>query len=178
MLPSAGEPICYYPRVNSYVVHLQVNQYTTHLLVNMYGIFKWVNQCASCEWEKQYASQWVNNNQNIFTCLFWVYSLSQFEGSNGSVWRDSTAQYNVADHPFFVFRPKLVNGSNFGETFNMYAHHLLQYRLVCVIKFVLQWSNHWCHFISKHACMLVNFDLTPQQALSKGTFYCLSVTIL
>jgi len=51
----------------------------------------------------------------------------------------------------------------FGETFNMYAHHLLQYRLVCVIKFVLQWSNHWCHFISK-ACMYAgHFDLTPQQ---------------
>ena len=156
-----------YPRVNSYAVHLRVNQYTTHLLVNMYGIFKWVNQCASCEWEKQYASQWVNNNQNILPAYFGVYSLPRFEGSNGSVWRDSTAQYNVADHPFFVFHPKLVNSSNFGETFNMYAHHLLQYQLVCVIKFVLQWSNHWCHFISKHACMLVNFDLTPQ-SIVKG----------
>jgi hypothetical protein len=159
-----------YPRVNPYAVHLQVNQYTTHLLVNMYGIFKWVNQCASCEWEEQYAPQWVNNNQNILPAYFGVYSLPQFGGSNGSVWRDSTAQYNVADHPFFVFHPKLVNGSNFGETFNMYAHHLLQYQLVCVIKFVLQWSNHWCHFISKHACMLVNFDLTPQQHCRRAHF--------
>ena len=159
-----------YSRVNPYAVYLQGNQYTTHLLVNMYGIFKWVNQCASCEWEEQYAPQWVNNNQNILPAYFGVYSLPQFGGSNGSVWRDSTAQYNVADHPFFVFHPKLVNVSNFGETFNMYAHHLLQYRLVCVIKFVLQWSNHWCHFISKHACMLVNFDLTPQQHCRRAHF--------
>ena len=92
-----------YPRVNPYAVHLQVNQYTTHLLVNMYGIFKWVNQCASCEWEEQYAPQWVNNNQNILPAYFGVYSLPQFGGSNGSVWRDSTAQYNVADHPFLYF---------------------------------------------------------------------------
>jgi hypothetical protein len=126
-------------------------------------MYKWVDQYASCQCEKQYATpQWVNNNV-ILPAHFWVYNLPQFKGSDVSIWRDSTAQYNVADHPFFVFHPKPVHCSSFGETFKIYAHHLLQYRLICVIEFVLRWSNHWCHFISKHACMLVNFDLTPQQ---------------
>jgi hypothetical protein len=154
-------------RVNLYDTHLWVNLYTTCLQVNQYthpyvNMYKWVDQCASCQCEKQYATQWVNNNV-ILPAHFWVYNLPQFKGSDVSIWRDSTAQYNVADHPFFVFHPKPVDCSSFGETFKIYAHHLLQYRLVCVIEFVLCWSNHWCHFISKHACMLVNFELTPQQ---------------
>jgi len=144
-----------YPQVN---LHLLVNQ-TTHLWANMY---KWVDQCASCEWEKQYA-HWVNNKQNILLACFNVCNLLHFEESHVSVWRDSTIQYSVADHPFFVFHPKLVDCSDFGETFKMYAQYLQQYQLVHIIEFVLQWCNHWCHFISKHACMLVNLDLTPQQ---------------
>ena len=135
--------------VNLYDTHLLVNQYT-HPYVNMYCNIKQVDPCASCQWEKQYATQWVDN-------------LSQFKGSDVSIWRDSTALYNVADHPFFVFHPKPVHCSSFSETFKIYPHHLLQYWLVCVIEFVLHWSNHWCHLISKHACMLVYFNLTPQQ---------------
>jgi hypothetical protein len=150
-----------YSQANIYVTCQWVNWYS-HLQINMYCTLKWVNQCASyqSELKKQYATpQWVM----ILPVCFRVYNLPQFEGSGGSIWRDSTAQYNVADHPFFVFHPKPVDCSSFGETFKIYAHHLLQYRLVCVIEFVLRWFNHWCHFISKHACMLVNFDLTPQQ---------------
>ena len=157
--------------VNSYNTHLWVNLYATHMwvnqstcpYVNMHCTFKWVDQCASCQWEKQYVTpQWVHNNV-ILPTHFWVYNLPQFKGSDVSVWRDSTAHYNVADRPFFVLHPKPIDCSSFGETFKIYAHHLLQYRLVCVIEFVFHWSNHWCHFISKHACMLVNLDLTPQQ---------------
>jgi hypothetical protein len=106
--------------------------------------------------------QRVNNKLNL-PASFEVYNLSQFQESHVSVWRDLTAQYNVTDHPFFVFQSMLVDCSSFGETFKMHARHLLQYRLVYVIQLILQWSNHWCHFISKNACMLVNFDLTPQQ---------------
>ena len=108
----------------------------------------------------------VNKTEHIGrvnTACFEVYNLPQFKESHVSVWRDSTAQYDVADHPFFIFHPMPVACLSFGETFKMYPHHLLQYQLVCVIKLVLQWSNHWCHSISKNACMLVNFDLTPQQ---------------
>ena len=130
--------------VNSYDTHLRVNLYDTHLWVNLYAThmwvnqstcpyvnmhctFKWVDQCASCQWEKQYVTpQWVHNNV-ILPTHFWVYNLPQFKGSDVSVWRDSTAHYNVADHPFFVLHPKPVDCSSFGETFKIYAHHLLQY---------------------------------------------------
>ena len=169
-------------RVNLYAVHMQLNLYApysqanlyvtrqwvnwySHLQINMYCTLKWVNQCASYQWElkKWYATpHWVNNKMILPVC-FRVYNLLHFERSYVSVWRDSTAQYNVMDHPFFVFHSKPVDCSNFGETFKIYAHQLQQYRLVCIIEFVFHWSNHWCWFISNHACMLFDFDLIPQQ---------------
>jgi hypothetical protein len=127
-----------YPQVN---LHLLVNQ-TTHLWANMYYIFKWVDQCASCEWEKQYA-HWVNNKQNILLACFNMCNLLHFEESHVSVWRDSTIQYSVADHPFFVFHPKLVDCSDFGKTFKIYAQYLQQYQLVRIIEFVYQ-NMHVC----------------------------------
>ena len=150
-----------YPQENLAVVC--PNLYGAHLWVNLYCTLKWENQCANCQWKIQNATMWWVNNKLILPARFEAYNLPQFEESHVSVWRDSTAQYNAADHPFFVFHPMLVDSSNFGETFKMYAHHLRQYRLFCVIELVLRWSNHWCHYISKNACMLVNFDLTPQQ---------------
>jgi hypothetical protein len=162
-----------YPQVN---LHLLVNQ-TTNLWANMYYIFKLVDQCAGCEWEKQYA-HWVDNKQNILLACFNMCNLLHFEESHISVWRDSIIQYSVADHPFFVFHPKLVDCSDFGETVKMYAQYLQQYQLVRIIEFVLQWCNHWCHFISKHACILVNLDLTPQQHCQRArTLDYVSITI-
>ena len=85
--------------VNLYATHQWINQYT-HPYVNMYCTLKWVNQCV---WEKQYATPDCMNNKVILPACTWVYNLPQFEGSHVSVWRDSTAQYNVADHPFLYF---------------------------------------------------------------------------
>jgi hypothetical protein len=121
---------------NMYAARLPVcpNLYVAHLRVNLNCTLKWENQCASCQWQIQNATfQWVNNKLILPAC-FEVYNLPQFEESHVSVWKDSTAQYNVADHPFFVFHPMPVDCSSFGETFKMYAH---QYRFVCVIELVL-----------------------------------------
>jgi len=103
------------PRENLAAVCL--NLYVAHLWVNLCCIPKWDNQCASCQGEMQNAApQWVNNKLILPAC-FEVYNLPQFEKSHVSVWRDSTAQYDVADHPFFIFHPMLVDCSSFGETF-------------------------------------------------------------
>ena len=176
--------------VNLYATHSRVNLYAAPLEVNLYAALSWVNVYAAhsqvnlyvaCSQLNLYAAhlqlnlyatypqgdvhvthQWVNNKMILPVCVQ-MYNLPQFEGSYASVWRDSTAQYNVVDHPFFVFHPKPVDCSNFGETFKMYARQLRQYRIIHIIEFVFLWSNHWCCFMSKHSCMLVNFDLTPQQ---------------
>src|SRR6202011_3005716 len=93
----------------------------SHLQINMYCTLKCVNQCASYQWElkKQYATpQWVNNKM-ILPVFFRMYNLLHFQRSY-VVWRDSTAQYNVVNHPFFVFHSKPVDCSNFGKTFKIY----------------------------------------------------------
>jgi hypothetical protein len=181
-------PVCF--RVNMYHACPQMKLDYTFKCVNPYHSPKWENLCADClwvnlyavfyvahpqviqyaccEWEKQSATPQWENNKLILPACFGMYDLLQFEESHISVWRDSTAQYSVADHPFFVFQSKLVDCSNFSETFKIYAHHLQQYQLVCIIEFILHWSNHWCHFISKHAFLLVNFDLAPQQHCRKA----------
>jgi len=76
--------------------------YFANLQVNLYCTLKWENQCASCQWEMQNATPQRVNNKLILPACFEVYNLPQFRESHVSVWRDSTAQYNVADHPFFV----------------------------------------------------------------------------
>jgi len=93
--------------------------------------------------------------------------LSIFQNFHVSVCRHPTASYNVANYPYFVFHPMQSEFSSFSETFKGYAYHLLQYRLIHVIKFVVCWSNHMCHFMLQNMTMLVNFDLTPQQFCQK-----------
>ena len=95
-----------YPQENLAVVC--PNLYGAHLWVNLYCTLKWENQCANCQWKIQNATMWWVNNKLILPARFEAYNLPQFEESHVSVWRDSTAQYNAADHPFFVFHPLLL----------------------------------------------------------------------
>lgn len=80
-----------------------------------------------------------------------------------SVWRNSTAQYDVTNYPYFVFHPNQSEFSSFSGTFKCYVYYLLQFHLIHVIEFVVCWCNHMYHFISQNVTMLVNFDLTSQQ---------------
>jgi hypothetical protein len=124
-------------QVNLYATCLRVNLYAAHSWVNLYAAHLRVNLYAAHSWVKLYAARLWVNNQTILPACLWVYNSPQFERSYVSVWRDSTAQYNVADHPFFVFHPKPVDCSSFYETFKIYVHHLLQYRFAHVIEFIL-----------------------------------------
>jgi len=102
--PFAGEPVCY----------LFAGEPVCCPFMGESVCCPFASEPVCCpSWVKLYAARLWVNNQTILPACLWVYNSPQFERSYVSVWRDSTAQYNVADHPFFVFHPKPVDCSSF-----------------------------------------------------------------
>ena len=168
---------------------IQVINIAVHASINAYVVQKneFVAAPAALECKNHFNDVYLNNHA---IQRFYGYqgvtkysmdghnSLPIYKNFHESVWRNPTAQYDVADHPYFVFHPKQSEFSSFNETLKGYANHLLQYRLICVIEFVVCWSNHLCHFMSQNLIMLVNFDLSPKQycqrlhlAICRSQFY-------
>ena len=137
-------------QMKKFAAHSQLNGFTAYSWVNEFVPICWLDKSMVYAHESEYSMDGHN-------------SLPIYKKFHESVWRNPTAQYDVADHPYFVFHPKQSEFSSFNETLKGYANHLLQYRLICVIEFVVCWSNHLCHFMSQNLIMLVNFDLSPKQ---------------
>jgi hypothetical protein len=122
--------------------HFGVNLYTTLQWVNDRGYFN--NVQLDDHAVQRFCSHHCATMQSMDDYGF----LLIFKKLYVSVWRNPTSQYDVTNHPYFVFHPNQSEFSSFSETFKGYAYHLLQYRLIHVIEFIVCWCHHMCHFMS------------------------------
>jgi hypothetical protein len=167
-------------RVNKFATPLWVNDssvqvqtmLSAHFGVNLYTTLQRVNDTV-------YFNNVLDDHavkQFCCLCCVTMHSMNDhnflpiFKKSHVSIWRNPTAQHDVTNYPYFVFHPNQSEFSSFSETFKCYAYHLLQYRPIRVIEFVVCWCNHMCHFMSQNVIMLVHFDLTPQQFCQRLRF--------
>jgi hypothetical protein len=122
-----------------------------HFGVNLYTALQWVN-------DRGYFNNVQLDDHAVQICSHHCATMHSmddygflpiFKKSHVSIWRNPTEQYDVTNHPYFVFHPNQSEFSSFSETFKGYAYCLLQYRLIHVIEFIVCWCNHMCHFMSR-----------------------------
>ena len=176
-------------QVNETMACIQLINIAVHASINAHvvQVNEFVAAPAALECENHFNDVYLNNQ--VIQNFYGYYGTTKYsmDGYNSiliykkfheSVWRNPTAHYDVADHPYFVLHPQQFEFLSFSKTLKGYANHFLQYRVIRVIEFVLCWSNHMCHFMSQNLTMLVNFDLSPQQhcqrlhlAICRSQFY-------
>src|SRR6266436_4843347 len=142
-----------------------------HFVVNLHTTLQWVNDKGYFNNVQldDHAVQRIFSYQHTIMHSMDDYSLLP-KKYYVSVSRNPTEQYDVTNHPYFIFHPNQSEFSSFSETFKGYAYHLLQYRLIRIIEFIVCWCDHMCHFMSQNVTMLVNFDWTPKQYCRKLRF--------
>ena len=142
-----------------------------HFVVNLHTTLQWVNDKGYFNNVQldDHAVQRIFSYQHTIMHSMDDYSLLP-KKYYVSVLRNPTEQYDVTNHPYFIFHPNQSEFSSFSETFKGYAYHLLQYRLIRIIEFIVCWCDHMCHFMSQNVTMLVNFDWTPKQYCRKLRF--------
>jgi len=118
-----------YRMVSPVQVHVRL---PAHFGVNLYTTLQSVN-------DRGYFNNVLLDDHAVQRCCSYNHAMMHSKDDYGflpifkisyvSVWRNPTAQYDVTNHPYFVFHSNISEFSRFSETFKGYAYHLLQYHL-------------------------------------------------
>src|SRR5882724_2619840 len=99
-----------------------------HFVVNLHTTLQWVNDKGyfnNVQLDDHAVQRFFSYQHTIMHSMD-DYSLLP-KKYYVSVSRNPTEQYDVTNHPYFIFHPNQSEFSSFSETFKGYAYHLLQY---------------------------------------------------